>query len=620
MKNYSTSLFLHSCCWILLLLMAAPAQATHIVGGEMNYRCLGNNRYEISLTVFRDCDTGVPPFDNPAAIGIYVGQSNVLFARFDMLYQGLSDTLDIFLPDSCLTIRSSACIHTITYVDTVLLPFNPSGYTLAYQRCCRNQDIVNIVNPNDAGATYWTFISPQALQVCNSSATFREWPRVYLCSGVPVMIDHSAVDADGDSLVYEMCTPSDGFFPTTPAPAPAGPPPYPNIIWSPGYTTSNMLGNGADPLRINPSTGLLEGTPQTLGVFLVGVCLKEYRNGILISQTRRDFQHVVGTCPPQTTASFDTIKPPCSDNLLYGFSNTSQTVTGGYRWFFDNLGTTTSPNPSYTFPDTGLYTITLVAGIGTPCLDTFERVINVQRQAVNLAAIPSITACAGDTITLTANNINAGFSASTSYTWGPSSAILSGQGTNTVRIIANQNIAIGVQAQNSFNCTDTVTTFITIQDFTADFGFTLPTCDSTLAVNFQNLSTSNPPNNTYRWNFDNLGTAISTNSTFTFPDTGQYNVSLIIGEGTVCPDTIIKPVNVQIQALDLVALSDITACADDTFGLRAINLWSNYSNVTYTWRSTAMPLDGQGTDSTTWAATGTYTISLSASQRLWLCR
>ena len=34
-----------------------------MVGGEINYRCLGNDQYEIMVTVFRDCDTGVPWFD-----------------------------------------------------------------------------------------------------------------------------------------------------------------------------------------------------------------------------------------------------------------------------------------------------------------------------------------------------------------------------------------------------------------------------------------------------------------------------------------------------------------------------------------------------------------------------
>ncbi|MGH1339484.1 MAG: gliding motility-associated C-terminal domain-containing protein [Aureispira sp.] len=613
MNNQTTKILLHSCRLILLLLISFSAQATHIVGGEMNYRCLGNDRYEISLTIFRDCDSGVPFFDSPAFIGIYVGQSNNLFTRVNMIFNpGVNDTLDISLPDSCLRVTSSACIHTTTYVDTVILPFNPAGYTVAYQRCCRNIGIVNILAPSQAGATYWTFISSQALQVCNSSAVFSEWPPVYLCSGVPIALDQSAFDADGDSLVYEMCVPSDGDFLLTARPSPANPPPYPTITWASPYSTNNMLG-GLDPLRINPSTGLLEGTPRATGVFLVGLCIKEYRNGILISETRRDFQHIVGVCSDQTVASFEAVKPPCNNNLLYGLRNTSNVSRGAYRWTIDTLGTRNIPNPSFNFPDTGLYTITLIAGLGTPCLDTFQQTINVQLEAVNLAAIPPTSACTGDTVTLRANNRNEGFSDSTIYTWSPAGAILTGQGTRTVQVVVTQNISIGVTALNSFGCSDFTTTQINVQDNQANFNFTLPPCDSTLDVVFQNQSSSTPINSNYRWTFDTLGTATSTNAAFSFPDTGVYRVSLIAGSGSLCPDTISQLVNVQIQAVQLQRLPNVTYCLGDTFSLKVINQLASFTNFTnYNWRSIVPPNTGQGTDSTTWTANSSYTIRLSA--------
>ena len=31
------------------------SKATHLVGGEMTYTCLGNNTYEIQLVIYRDC-------------------------------------------------------------------------------------------------------------------------------------------------------------------------------------------------------------------------------------------------------------------------------------------------------------------------------------------------------------------------------------------------------------------------------------------------------------------------------------------------------------------------------------------------------------------------------------
>ena len=47
--------------------------ATHIVGGDISYKCLGNDRYEIILTVRRDCFFGSAgaPFDNPALVAYF---------------------------------------------------------------------------------------------------------------------------------------------------------------------------------------------------------------------------------------------------------------------------------------------------------------------------------------------------------------------------------------------------------------------------------------------------------------------------------------------------------------------------------------------------------------------
>ena len=108
---------------LFLILNCCPQNiyATHIVGGEMNYRCLGNDQYEISLTIFRDCDTGVPWFDNPASIGIFDGQSNAYIStQFVNLNNAINDTLDIYLPDSCLIVPNNAVSYTHLTLPTIL--------------------------------------------------------------------------------------------------------------------------------------------------------------------------------------------------------------------------------------------------------------------------------------------------------------------------------------------------------------------------------------------------------------------------------------------------------------------------------------------------------------------
>ena len=44
---------------------------------------------------------------------------------------------------------------------------------------------------------------------------------------------------------------------------------------------------------LDSETGFLTGVPNTIGQFVVGICVEEYRDGNLISTTRRDFQYNV---------------------------------------------------------------------------------------------------------------------------------------------------------------------------------------------------------------------------------------------------------------------------------------------------------------------------------------
>ena len=50
-------------------------EASHIIGGKITYRYLGNNKYEYKLTVYRDCSDQVD-FDSPAIVTIYSKANN----------------------------------------------------------------------------------------------------------------------------------------------------------------------------------------------------------------------------------------------------------------------------------------------------------------------------------------------------------------------------------------------------------------------------------------------------------------------------------------------------------------------------------------------------------------
>lgn len=362
-------------------LLPVALKATHIVGGEMTYTCLGNNQYQVTLTIFRDCFNGVPWFDNPASIGVFTS-NNLLFSQtlvpLDLMQ---NDTLDPDLGSECFVAPPNVCVHTTSYTTVLNLPFNPGGYHIVYQRCCRNNTISNIVAPEDTGATYSIEISPQALQECNNSPVFNNWPPLYLCVNLPFEIDQSAVDPDGDSLVYKLCNPLQGATDFAPMPQPPNAPPYIPVQWiNPPYSVANMLNGlpGGVPMAIDPVTGLLTGTPNTLGQFVIGICVEEYRNGVLIGVKRRDYQVNVGECEIATAAFF--APEMLCDSYEVSLTNQSESAND-FLWQFNdpnNPGaSSTLFNPTYTYSDTGLYTITLIAEPGTNCSDTFSTQVHI---------------------------------------------------------------------------------------------------------------------------------------------------------------------------------------------------------------------------------------------------
>jgi gliding motility-associated-like protein len=358
MKNFFSAFILFFCFKSLF--------ASHIVGGEMYYEYLGNENYKVTLVVYRDCYNGQAPYDSEASLGVFDSQGNLI----ENYLVPINDSS--FIPNAinspCLTPPVDVCVQVAHYYQTMQLPPLQGGYTIAYQRCCRNYSCLNILQ--FTGATYTCEI-PEPQYANDDNPVYQNLPPTFICANAPFTFDHSATDADGDSLVYSLYTPYDGADEVQPQPSPPSSPPYSPIVYVAPYWIGNVM--GGVPLAINPQTGILTATPNSEGQFVYGVLVKEYRNGVQIGETRRDFQVNVTPCPNYTVASIYSPTLVCG-SLEAHFQNTSYGANS-YSWTFGDPTTTndisTQVNPSYTYPDTGRYPIMLVAyGVNTNCNDT----------------------------------------------------------------------------------------------------------------------------------------------------------------------------------------------------------------------------------------------------------
>ncbi|MBK8347510.1 MAG: gliding motility-associated C-terminal domain-containing protein [Saprospiraceae bacterium] len=449
----------------LVAVFPGSIQATHIVGGDMTYRHLGNNNFEITLTLRRDCQLGQIGYDDPASIGIFAASSNTLLREVRIPFMA-SDTVGNTIVSACGFIGSEVCVQRTTYRDTVELPFLAGGYIVSYQRCCRNGSLNNIIIPLETGTTEWIEITEKVLLEGNNSPAFTRWPDIYICANQPLNFDHSAFDADGDSLVYKLCTPFEGATIQFPRPQPPAVPPYNSVLWQSPYGLNDML--GGTPLSIDPNTGVITANPNLVGQFLVGVCVEEYRNGVLLSTVRRDFQYNVRVCSTPVSTDFEVAVNKC-DSLSFVFTNKSVDAET-FEWNFNYPSTdpkfiSTSRDAVFTYDTPGVYNIRLKGSSSNGACDSivYKQVVASTGSDVPDLNIVSdnITLCAGETVALL-NNPNAG----NTYSWSPQQGLDLTDPANP-KFSGVESGVYSVTVTNPNNCTNSGIITITVNPATS---------------------------------------------------------------------------------------------------------------------------------------------------------
>jgi gliding motility-associated-like protein len=551
--NQLISKILHICSVIVLICVYQSMNATHIVGGELYYSELSPNNYKVTLIVYRDCgpaNTLGTGFDENAAIGIY-NAGGELYQTLELsLFDAEVTVVPIVLPNPCFILPPDLCIEKAKYEGIFQLSPEQLGLNLVYQRCCRNNSIVNIINPADTGMSLWAHIpGSQETTDANSSPIFDYAPPVALCAGAEFYFDHSATDPDGDSLVYEFCTPKLGggpnnnapqSDPSNPAPNPPQPPPFSNISWGSGYSANDQIDSNPQ-FAIDAQTGFITGTPTSVGRYAIGICVKEYRNGVLIGTEIRDFQYNVTNCDPNIISSVPSQTNFC-DGLTVVISNV-QTNGSFFFWDFDvpfiDSDTSIVLNPTYTYADSGVYNIMFIANKNWPCADTVISTFHAFLPIEAAIGTPQFE-CVNGLRKFDFQAIsNASDAATFSWNFGAGSTPATSSLENPQNVQLNPN-----NAQNTvtlsitqFGCSDEAQ--ITINNPPDPVAGILPQesfCDG-YTYQFQN----NAQNAVYySWNFGSVfqgDTSSLASPEYTFQDTGHYTITLIVSAEYTCPDT-----------------------------------------------------------------------------------
>ena len=375
----------HLVILIAILAISVPSFARHIKGGEMVYEYLrpgsapNTSEYRITLKLYLDCTAMGAQLDDDVPLTIFsrstnqqIGSvvrapmTNEQYIRFDPASNPCISNPPL---DVCYRIRS--------YTTIITVGNDPNGYTVAFQRCCRIENIINLGgNSGNVGATYYCEIpGTNAASDANKnlSPRFGTNDAVAVCGLSNFTIDYSADEPDGtDSIIYRLCSGFIGASQGTPQPGLSSNPPYTDLSYQSPYSGSAPFGQFA---TIDSKTGIVTGiAPATIGQYVITVCAYEYRRDTLIGIHRKDIHVKVSDCIPLQAL----LKPDYSycDDFKVTFKNEQFNPPGSlYIWSFgDGTKSDSTMDPEgkvlHTYGDTGTYQVKLKVILAGQCLDS----------------------------------------------------------------------------------------------------------------------------------------------------------------------------------------------------------------------------------------------------------
>ncbi len=437
--------------------------------------------------------------------------------------------------------------------------------------------------------------------MANSSPYFNNLPPLIFCATNSFSINCSATDVDGDNLVYAMYTP----YNNTP-----NPPLFPNntlsvnpVTWQPGYSATSPFNSPTPSVTLNSSTGIMTGVANSLGQYVFGVKVSEYRAGVLLSEVVRDYQGNTVNCPPfvpsPPIAGANT--PLCVGQTL---SLTASFTAGAtYSWTGPGGFTSTLINPTISnvsLTNAGTYSVTATVSGCTSAPGTVAVTVNTVPIAPTAGANSPL--CAGQTLSLTSSTITGG-----TYNWsGPNSFTST---TQNPTIVGATTLAAGVYsvAATVSGCTGpsgTVNVVVNPLPGAPTAGNNSPIC----AGQTLNLTASTITGATYAWAGPNSFTANVQNPTIPGATTlaaGVYSVVAIVAG---CPGPIGTTTAVINPApLAPTAGANTPLCSGQTLSLTA----SPIAGATYTWNgpnSFTSNLQNPTIVGATTLAAGAYTV------------
>ena len=265
----------------LLTIVSGNLFATHIIGGEITYRCLGGKRYEILLTVYSDCGSSAV-LERYYPIQYYATDLGILPSSPLSINVEKQSTTEVKLgcSSSVSTCRggSDPGVNKVVYKGTVDLSAyeGSADWRFFWKRAARSSEIDNLQDPEFQDFFIESSINNKAAS-CNNSVVFDGPAVVMVSANQEVTFNNVAVDADGDQLQYAVVVPKVNYDL--------------DVVYNSIYEYNElefMIFNDTPTLSAN--SGDLTFSVNGVQVGVTDFKVEEYRDGELIGWVKRGIQ------------------------------------------------------------------------------------------------------------------------------------------------------------------------------------------------------------------------------------------------------------------------------------------------------------------------------------------
>lgn len=307
---------------ILLLLCSFGSRASHIFGLDFYYTHISGNTYAVNLVIYGDCSGAAFPSFPTSSPQVKVYNGSSLLSTITLAVQPPAAGIEVtpVCPaerDHTTCVNPAGTIPGIkkfVYTTNITLPGTSPVWRFVFTgnmgggfSAGRSISITNVLS-GASGTTIQLVDTLNNTVYSNNGAIYTTIPTPFYCMFQPANFNPGAVDADGDSLRYNLVPGVDASTGSS-------------LTYISPYTPTNPLGTVPGTFSFNEATGQLSFTPNILQKSLVVYNVREFRGGVLVGTTQREMTVVTQTCtnaPPSgvmSSPSAGTLVSPTQLNI-----------------------------------------------------------------------------------------------------------------------------------------------------------------------------------------------------------------------------------------------------------------------------------------------------------------